>query len=137
MNTQNGLVLMDHLIGDFFDFPVASRWSSGIQIHPACDVEELEDRFLLSAELPGVPKEAIQVEVVGNQIVISGEVAREEKQNKNGALYSERRFGKFMRKFALPTEVDSSKVEASFQDGILKVQLPKAEAAKSRQIKVA
>jgi HSP20 family protein len=103
---------------------------------PACDVEELSDHYLLSLEMAGIKKEDIKLEVNGGQLTVSGERHTESKQKQEGQWYSERRYGKFERSFALPAGIDADKVEANYQDGILRIIVPKSESAKPRQIKI-
>jgi HSP20 family protein len=103
---------------------------------PACDVEEADGHYLLALEMPGMKKEDIKIEALDNQLVVSGERRTETRQGKNGSLYSERRFGRFQRSFALPAGVDLDRVEANYQDGVLRLMVPKAESAKPRQIKI-
>lgn len=103
---------------------------------PPCDVEEEEDHYLLSLEMAGVRNDDIKMEVVDNQIIISGERRNEAKRNQDSFSYSERRYGRFQRAFALPTGANPSQVEAHYQDGILRILVPKAEASKPRQIKI-
>jgi HSP20 family protein len=103
---------------------------------PACDVEEADNHFLISLEMAGVPKDQIKVEFHDGQIVISGERRYEAKKKENGQSYSERRYGRFQRAFTLPAGVDADKVEANYQDGVLRLYIPKTESAKPRQIKV-
>jgi HSP20 family protein len=86
--------------------------------------------------MPGVKKDDLKMEVLDNQLVISGERRHESTRKEGGQTYSERRFGKFQRAFTLPSGVDSSQVEASLQDGILQIMIPKAESSKPRQIKI-
>lgn len=105
-------------------------------LRPACDVQEEEASYLLTLEVPGVAKEDIKIETLENQIIVSGERKLETKKNSNTYLYSERRFGKFHRTFALPSHIDTDKVEAHYQDGVLRVLVPKAESAKARQVKI-
>ena len=103
---------------------------------PACDVEEAEDHYLLSLEMAGVKKEDVRIEVMDNQLFITGERKTESGSPPGGPLYRERRFGKFSRSFALPAGLDADKVEAHYQDGILRVIVPKVESAKPRQIQI-
>lgn len=109
--------------------------TEGTQV-PLCDLEEKGDNYLLTAEMPGVPKDNVRVEVIDNQVVISGEQSSEERKDEGGTVYSERRYGKFQRSFSLPTQVDAEKVQASYDNGILRVMIPKAESAKPRQIQI-
>jgi HSP20 family protein len=103
---------------------------------PACDVEEDENHYLLTLEMAGMKKEDIKLEINDGQLMISGERHRESKQREEGRRYSERRFGKFQRSFALPAGIDASRVEANYQDGVLRILVPKAESSKPRQIKI-
>jgi len=149
MNTNNGLTTwrdawspisefrreFDRLFDDWTT-PTARTLRTESQFVPACDVEEGEDHYLLTLEMAGVKKDDIKLEVIDNQIVISGERRQENQKKAAGQAYSERRFGRFQRNFALPAGVDAEKVEANYQDGILRVMVPKAESAKPRQIKI-
>lgn len=104
---------------------------------PACDIEESENHFLISLEMPGFKKEDVRIDVNGSLLTISGERRREsESAGESERRYSERRFGKFQRSFTLPEGVDVDKIEAQYEDGILNLAIPKAESAKPRQIKI-
>lgn len=129
---------MDRLFDDFWTAPMnRSLPMTERQWNPACEVEEEDNHYLLSLEMPGIPRDQIKLEVVDNQIVISGERHAQDKKKEAGQWYTERSYGKFQRTFTLPTGVDGSKVEANCQDGVLRVYVPKAESAKPRQIKIA
>lgn len=106
------------------------------QFAPACDVEEIDDHYLLSLEMPGIKKDDIKLEMRDNQMIISGERRQEEQKKEKGYSYSERRFGKFQRSFTLPSGIDGDKIEANYQDGVLRVVVPKAESVKPKQIKI-
>lgn len=103
---------------------------------PPCEVEEKDDHYLLTLEMAGVRKDDIKIEVTDNRVVISGERQNESRKKEDGYTYSERRFGKFQRTFALPTGAEANQVEANYQDGVLRVLVPKSESAKPRQIKI-
>ncbi|MFL5815198.1 MAG: Hsp20/alpha crystallin family protein [Bdellovibrionia bacterium] len=103
---------------------------------PACDVEEDENHFLLILEMAGMKKDDIKLEINDGQLMISGERHQESRQKGEGRRYSERKFGKFQRRFVLPAGIDASRVEASYEDGILRIMVPKAESSKPRQIKI-
>ena len=125
----------DRLFEDWFT-PVDQGLRTGHPIIPACDIEEAPDHYLLTLELAGVKKEDIKLEVIGNQITISGERrggARTEEKNR---VYSERRFGSFQRSLTLPAGLASDDIAANYQDGILQIVLPKAETAKARQVQI-
>ncbi len=103
---------------------------------PACDLEEDDGHYLLSLEVPGVAKEDVKIEVEGNTLVVSGHRSASAQKKEGGTWYSERQYGSFQRAFTLPAHVDPTKIEAQAKDGILKIALPKAEAAKPRTVKV-
>jgi len=122
---------MDRLFDDFWTTPTNTQTPNNW--NPDCDVEENDDHFLMTLEMPGIPRDQIKIECVDNQITISGERNREQKKTKS---YSERYYGKFYRSFTLPAGVNADKVEANYQDGILRLYIPQAESAKPRQIKI-
>lgn len=101
---------------------------------PSCDISETEEHFMLSFDVPGVKKEDIQIELKGNSLVISGERRREVKDKTT--LRHEKYYGKFERTFELPNSINAEKIEAHFENGVLNVALPKAEAEKGRTIQI-
>ena len=102
------------------------------------DVAEKNGAYTVSAELPGVRKEDIQVTIDGAQVTLSAEVKREKEVTEEAGqvLHSERLFGKVSRSFALPHEVDEAAAEAKFRDGVLELTLPKKAAAARKQITI-
>jgi HSP20 family protein len=101
---------------------------------PAVDIEEQDDAYLVEAELPGVDRDDIDIELVGNELTISGEIKEKERA---GILRKRtRRIGKFEFQVLLPDHVDSERVDASLKDGVLTVRVPKAERAQRRRIEV-
>jgi len=109
----------------------ASR-TEDIYFQPSVDVEEDENKFLLSFDLPGVSKKDINIEVHENQLYVTGERKSESKTRS----HSERVYGKFQRVLTLPTNVNTDRIEAKYEDGVLTLEVPKAENAKPRQIKI-
>lgn len=103
---------------------------------PSIDIVDRENEILVRAEVPGVKKDDLNIEVQGNQLFLSGKHEDESEQEQGNYLYRERRFGSFTRSIHLPEEVDSEKVKASCHDGILEITLPKAETAKRKKISV-
>jgi len=101
------------------------------------DVKETADAYTVHAEIPGVKKEDIAVEIEGNEVTIAAEVKREI-QPKEGErwLRTERFHGKAGRRFALPQEIDEAKAQAKFADGVLELALPKKQAAAGRKVAV-
>jgi HSP20 family protein len=103
---------------------------------PAVDIEETDAAFVVKADLPDVKKEEIKVNLQDGVLAIEGE-RRQEKEEKGKRFHKiEREYGKFVRRFAMPTEVDAANVKAEFKDGVLMVTLPKAPAAKPTLIDV-
>jgi HSP20 family protein len=101
---------------------------------PVADVEERDDAYIVQVELPGVRREDVTIELVGNELWISGEVKEEERQ---GVVRRRmRRYGRFDYRVALPNQLDSEKVDATLEDGLLTVRVPKAEKAQRRQIDI-
>ena len=110
---------------------------AGIWI-PAVNVEEAADELLLTAELPGMREEDINVDIESNILTIRGEKreAREEADEGHQYHVRERLHGKFHRRFTLPWSVESDAIRADFDAGVLTVRLPKAPEAKSRAIEI-
>jgi HSP20 family protein len=101
------------------------------------DVAEKNGGYLVTAELPGVKKEDINVSIDGAQVTLEAEVKREKEVTKDErVLHSERVFGKVARSFTLPLEVDESKAQAKFENGVLELTLPKKAAAQRKQITI-
>jgi HSP20 family protein len=101
------------------------------------DVAEKNGAYVVSAELPGVKKEDIHVSIDGGQVTLEAEIKREKEATKDErVLHSERVYGKVTRSFTLPQEVDESKAEAKFKDGVLELTLPKKAAAQRKQISI-
>jgi HSP20 family protein len=127
-------------LNSFFDMPFWSGSGRTGQLFtgwsPALDLYESGDHFVAVVELPGMSKEAIDISLHDGTLTISGERKREKSDNGETAQRTERYVGTFRRSISLPSRVDSGKVSATYQDGILKVTLPKAEEAKPKQIQV-
>jgi HSP20 family protein len=106
--------------------------SAGIfeQDWPRVDIDETDVDIRISAELPGVDRDNIDISVTGNRITIRGEKKEQGEKKKKGYYKFERSYGSFQRMFSLPCEVETDKVDASFKDGILSVKLPKSNAAR-------
>jgi len=103
---------------------------------PAVDIEETEAAFVVKADLPDVKKEEIKVHVQEGVLTIEGE-RKQEKEEKGRRFHKiEREYGRFVRRFALPSEVDGENVRAEFKDGVLTVSLPKAPAVRPKLIDV-
>ena len=106
----------------------AARWV------PAADVSETDDAYVVEIELPGVKREDIDIEVIGNELTVTGEVKEREKV---GLLRSRtRRIGEFEYRVRLPNDVDAEKIDASLTEGVLTVRVPKSKRAKPRRIEI-
>lgn len=103
---------------------------------PAVDVQETDTEYLLKADLPDVKKEEVKVDVKDRILTVEGERKQEKEQQGKKFHRIERSYGKFVRRLALPAEVDDQKVAAEFKDGVLTVHLPKSPAAKPRAVEV-
>jgi len=110
-------------------------WGEG-RFVPAVDVSEDEEHVTLTAEVPGMSPDDLDVTVDNGVLTIRGEKKVEEKSDNAGYHRIERRYGHFERRVRLPDYVDVDKIEAGYKDGVLKLQMPKAEAAKSRSIQI-
>lgn len=108
--------------GDFLlggDGGAFSDWS------PAVDVSEDDDEYVITADLPEVKKEDVKITTENNVLTIRGERTREEEEKNKTWHCVERSYGKYERSFRLPDEIDQKKIDASFRDGVLTIQLPK------------
>jgi len=103
---------------------------------PPIEVFEKEDKFVVKAELPGIKEEDIDVSVVGYTLTVKGERKAETEVKEEDYYCCERSYGSFSRSIALPSTVDAKKIEASFEDGVLEVSLPKAAEVKPEKISV-
>jgi HSP20 family protein len=103
---------------------------------PAVDVFEKDDKFVVKAELPGMKENDIDVSVVGDTLCLRGEKKTETEVKDEDYYRCERSYGTFYRSIPIPSNVDANKIEASFDDGILEVTLPKSVKAKPKKIAV-
>ena len=123
----------------FSDAPLPRSGEEGMSLSgwsPAVDVQETDNEYLIKADLPDVKKEDVKVELMDGTLTIEGE-RHQEKEEKGKKFHKiEREYGKFLRRFGLPSEVDASKVQAEFKNGVLNVHLPKSDTAKPKAIAV-
>ncbi len=111
-------------------FPAEMGWA------PPIEVFEKEDKFIVKAEIPGMKEEDIDVSVVGDTLTIKGERKAETEVKEEDYYCCERSYGSFSRAISLPSTVDAKKIEASYEDGVLEVTLPKAPEVKPKKISV-
>lgn len=128
---------MNSLFDDFF-FPF-DRATDDVAIsnwHPTVDIYEDGDHIVIKAELPGVEKKDINVDVNGRVLTLTGERTLDRKVKDENYYRQERSYGKFKRSFTLPTEIDSDKIKADFSKGVLKIDISKPEEHKPKKITV-
>lgn len=103
---------------------------------PSTDLTETDDAFELQMDVPGLSKEDIKLNLQNNTLTVSGERAREQKQDDEDHVRVERVFGSFHRTFTLPDAVDPDNIEATYDDGVLTISVPKTEESTRRQIEI-
>jgi HSP20 family protein len=103
---------------------------------PLIDMSETKDQILVRAEIPGMKKEEIDVQVQNDTLIIQGERKRESEEKKENYRRVERSYGRFHRAIGLPSEVKADQIKATYKDGILDISLPKKEESKPKQIQV-
>lgn len=125
---------IENMFREFDRTQSSSVFGGGMNL-PVCDVHETDKDYVLEFDLPGVKKDEINIEVVGNQIVVSGE-RRQEKKEEGKQHRMERRYGSFQRVFTLTDEIDADAIEANYHEGVLTLTVPKSEEAKPRKIRI-
>jgi len=124
---------MDRLFDDAFTRPVGL---SGFSAIPAIDMYQTSDEVVVKAALPGLKPEDVQISVTADVLTLRGEV-KEEKEEKDATYHvREQRYGSFERAVMLPTDVQTEKARAEFENGILTITLPKAEAVRPKTITI-
>ena len=127
---------MDRLFDDSFVSPLTLRAFNGEVAGPAMDVHETADDIVVTAALPGLKADDVDITLTGQSLTIRGEFKEDENVERGQYLYRERRFGTFQRQLQLPVRVQSEAASANFEDGLLTLRIPKAEEVKPRQIQV-
>ncbi len=103
---------------------------------PAVDLYEKDDHYVIKAELPGVDKKDVNIDLRDRLLTLSGERSYDNEVEKENYYRRERSFGRFQRSFTLPADVDPDKIKAEFKDGVLKIEVPKPEEKKSKKITI-
>ncbi len=120
-------------MGRLLERPWEIGWYGGFWT-PSVDIEETEDAYLVEADLPGVRREDVDVEIRDHDLYINGEVKEHER---TGVLRRQtRRTGRFFYRATLPTGVDVERAEAKLENGVLRVRIPKTEQAKPHKVKI-
>ncbi len=128
---------MDKMLGDFFYPSVQDQEDSGVcNWNPAADIYENDDNIVIKAELPGIDKKDITVDVKNRVLTLKGERSSDDETKEDNYYRRERRSGRFERAFTLPTEVDLDKIKADYKDGVLRIEIPKLQEKKPQKITV-
>jgi HSP20 family protein len=128
---------MNRLFDDFFA-PITGECETATTLnwHPVVDVFEKDDNIVIKAELPGVEKKDIHIDMKGNMLTLSGERSVDNEASEEKSYRRERSFGKFVRSFHLADGIDPEKINAEYKEGILRLEIPKPEVEKPKQITV-
>lgn len=110
--------------------PSARPWA------PAVDVVEDDEKIVVKAELPGMRKEDVEVELTGDTLTIRGERKFEEKEEKQNYIRVERAYGRFQRAFTIGVPIKADDLKANYKEGVLEITIPKAEEVKPKKVDV-
>lgn len=125
--------MLDDVFGDRF-------WGDRTDLirgwNPKVDIFGEEGQIVLKAELPGVDKDNISIDVNGRMLTVKGERSADNEVKEDNYYMRERSYGKFERSFTLPAETDLEQIKAEYKDGVLKLNIPKAESSKPKQITI-
>jgi len=127
---------LNRLFGTVFDAPLPSNGATLRRWMPAMDLVETGEHYVLRADLPGLAEEDVNIEVDERVLTVSGERKAEHAETKDGYRRVERAFGSFSRALTLPEGIDAEAVTASFDKGVLEVQIPKPAQRKPRRISI-
>lgn len=135
---RNGLLARDpfSFARDFFGAEFAPLAKKQADFAPAFEVKETKAAYIISADVPGVKEEDIEISLSGKQLTISGKREAEEKQEGENFYVYERSFGSFARSFALPSNADGEAVSANVKSGVLSVSVAKKAQAQPRKISI-
>ena len=126
----------DRLFNDFFPVPSNDNGEGAATWTPRVDLSETADAYHIYIDLPGVPRDGLNLNYHDGLLSISGERRFEERENEANFVRIERQTGHFYRSFKLPKTIDSAKIEARYEDGVLHILAPKAEESKPQRISV-
>lgn len=136
-NPWSDLATLTREMDRLFQLPLANgSQQRAMAWTPRIDVQEVADAYVISADLPGMSEDDIGVTVEGETLVITGERKAEAAREAKGWTHIERPFGKFQRTFHLPAAVKVDAVEAQYRHGVLTVNVPKAEDARTKRIAI-
>lgn len=127
---------MDRLLEESFVRPSRALGLFGEEAQPPIDVYQTPNEVVVKASLPGVKPEDVEITITDDTLTIKGEAKAKEELKREDYLYQEHRYGGFARSISLPRALQSEKAEATFEDGILILTIPRAEEAKPKAIKI-
>ena len=128
---------MNRMFNQFFQGGTGEEAGWGVRTWaPPVDIYETDDALILKAELPGVSKDDVSIEIHQNTLILRGQRKHEAEVKEDQYHRVERAYGTFQRSFTLPTLVDQEHVQATYKDGVLELRLPKSEAAKPKRIAI-
>ena len=127
---------MDRLFEDSFVNPTGWATLANGQAMPLIDVYETPDEVVVTASLPGIREDDVNVTLSGQTLTLKGEFKADERVSRDQIVYQERRYGAFHRQIQLPVRVDGDNVDASYEHGILTLRIPKAAEVRPRQIEI-
>ncbi|MDB5905956.1 MAG: Hsp20/alpha crystallin family protein [Massilia sp.] len=124
-------------LGEIFNQSLTGPGLSNLGMTPRMDVIENDQAYIVRAEIPGVKKDDIKVNVDGNQVTISAQIEQESQQQQGrNLLFTERTWGQYYRSFTLPQPVDDTQANAEYHDGILELTLPKKTGGSAKTLTV-
>jgi HSP20 family protein len=123
--------LFDSFFSDFYKDP-ADLYS----ISPRADIEESDNDYLVTVEVPGIDKKDLKLNLEENKLTIKGEKKQSKEIKESNYICCERSYGGFERTFNLPTSIKANEISAEYKDGIIRIKLPKAEEAKRKEIEI-
>ena len=134
----NELVSLRDAMDRLFEESVVAprKWAPALGEGLAVDVYETDDDVVVTSAVPGVKADELDITIVGDTVTIKGEFKSEENVEEKNYVRRERHYGSFCRSVALPTTVDADKATAEFEDGVLKLNIPKAETVKPKVVQI-
>jgi HSP20 family protein len=136
-NLQSFQHEMNRMVNEFFGG--GNGEAAGTELSswtPAVDIHETDDGYVIKAELPGVSKDDVSIDIHQNTLTLRGQRKHEAEVKQDKYHRVERAYGTFQRSFTLPAMIDQEKVQATYKDGVLELHLPKSEAAKPKRIAI-
>lgn len=127
--------LFDRSFESFFDNFMTDRFFSH-NMYPSLDIEEDDEAYHLKAEIPGIEEKDVDVSLKNGTLTIKGEKKYENEKKTRNSLVCERRYGSFSRSVQLPENIKGEQIKAAYKNGILSIDIPKAEKTKPQQIKI-